>query len=133
MPIRDEKTYAKMSLEDFIVATERAKKGELKLAAYKAERRMLQCLAMIHDLHRKDTPCAVPKNEMLEVSQKLQKNYPEIDKMTQKALKLFDEWKNDNANYEDIVSLLKSLKYEWIKQFLSDEDLEKIQKYMASL
>jgi len=75
MPIRDEKTYAKMSLEDFIVATERAKKGELKLAAYKAERRMLQCLAMIHDLHRKDTPCAVPK--MLEVSQKLQKNYPE--------------------------------------------------------
>jgi hypothetical protein len=67
MPIRDEKTYVKMSLEDFIVATERAKKGELKLAAfraYKAERRMLQCLAMIHDLHRKDTPCAVPKNEM---------------------------------------------------------------------
>lgn len=136
MPIRDEKTYAKMSYKDFIVATERAKNGELKLAAfraYKAERRMLQCLAMIHDLHRKDTHCAVPKNEMLEVSQKLQKNYPEIDQMTQKALKLFDEWKNDNANYEDIVSLLKSLKYEWIKQFLSDEDLEKIQKYMASL
>jgi hypothetical protein len=36
MPIRDEKTYAKMSLEDFIVATERAKKGELKLAAFRA-------------------------------------------------------------------------------------------------
>jgi hypothetical protein len=36
MPIRDEKTYAKMSLEDFIVATERAKKGELKLPAFRA-------------------------------------------------------------------------------------------------
>ncbi len=94
---------------------------------------MLQCLAMVHDLHRKDTPCAVPKNEMLEVSQKLQKNYPNIYEMTQKALKLFDEWKNDNANYNDIVNLLKSLKYEWIKQFLSEQELEKIRKYMNSL
>jgi hypothetical protein len=136
MHIRDEKTYAKMSFKDFIVAFERAKKGELKLAAfraYKAERRILQCLAMVHDLHRKDTPCAVPKKEMLKVAEELENKYPKIKEMTQMALNLFDEWKNDNPKYEDIVILLKSLNYEWINQFLTNEEINKIKNMYRNL
>lgn len=65
MSIRDEKTYAIMSYQDFLVSNSRLRKGELKQSAfraYKAERRMLQSLAMKHNLHRKDTKCAVPKH-----------------------------------------------------------------------
>ncbi|BDC18589.1 hypothetical protein [Acidianus sp. HS-5] len=136
MPIRDEKTYAKMSYNDFKVAFERLKKGELRLSAwraYKSLRRMLQSLAMKHDLHRKDTPCAVPKNCMLKVSEELEKHYPGIQKMTEEALKLFDEWKNNTANAEDIKRLLKELRFDWISSHLTEEELKKIEETKKEL
>ena len=64
MTIRDEITYARISYNDFIASYYRSEKGDLRLSAfraYKAERRLLQSLAMRHNLHRKDTRCAVPK------------------------------------------------------------------------
>ncbi len=136
MPIRDEKTYAKMSYNDFKVAFERLKRGELKLSAfraYKSLRRMLQSLAMKYDLHRKDTPCAVPKNCMLKVAEELEKYYNGIEEMTKEALKLFDEWKNDNAKEDDIKELLKKLKFEWISSHLTEEELKKINEMKSEL
>ena len=136
MPIRDERTYALMSYKDFLVSYTRLKKGELRLSAfraYKAERRMLQSLAMKHDLHRKDTKCAVPKKEMLKTAKELEKYYPGIYKMTEKALLLFDEWKNDNAKEEDIKELLKELNYDWIKSHLTEEMIKKVKEIQREL
>ena len=136
MPIRDEKTYAIMSYKDFLVSYSRLKKGELRLSAfraYKAERRMLQSLAMKHNLHRKDTKCAVPKYEMLKTAKELEKYYQGIYKMTEKALSLFDEWKNNNAKEEDIRNLLKELNYDWIKNHLTEEMLERIKELQKTV
>jgi len=136
MPIRDEKTYAIMSYKDFLVSYSRLRKGELKLSAfraYKAERRMLQSLAMKHNLHRKDTKCAVPKHEMLKTAKELEKHYPGIYQLTEKALSLFDEWKNNNARREDIQFLLRELNYDWIKHHLTEEKIEKIRELQRTL
>ncbi|BFH74173.1 PaREP1 family protein [Sulfurisphaera javensis] len=136
MPIRDERTYAKMSFNDFLVSYERLKKGELKLSAfraYKAERRMLQSLAMKHNLHRNDTKCAVPKKEMLKVARELENLYQGIYLMTEKALELFDEWKNNNAKEEDIKNLLVMLPYEWLNIHLSKEEIKKIKELQDKL
>ncbi|QIW24086.1 hypothetical protein EWF20_07970 [Sulfolobus sp. S-194] len=136
MPIRDEKTYARMSLNDFLVSYERLKKGELRLSAfraYKTERRMLQALAIKHDLHRKDTKCAVPKKEMLKVAEELEEKYNGIYEMTQKALKLFEQWKNKNVDEKSIRDLLFSLNYDWIKEHLADKELDKIKNIQKEL
>ncbi|BBG23236.1 hypothetical protein [Sulfuracidifex tepidarius] len=135
MPIRDEETYARMSVKDFEVAYVRLKRGDLKLAAfraYKAERRLLQCLAMIHGIHRRNTPCAVPKGEMKDVACKLEGAYEGISEMTSLALSLFNERKQGNPSPRDIRNLLSQLRYEWIKQFIGEE-IEKIQKIKNEL
>jgi hypothetical protein len=136
MPIRDEQTYAKMSYNDFKVAFERLKRGELKLSAwraYKSLRRMLQSLAMKYDLHRKDTPCAVPKNCMIRVAEELEKYYNGITEMTKEALRLFDEWKENYARREDIIKLLKELRFEWISSHLTKEEMNEIEEIKKEL
>ncbi|BBG24992.1 PaREP1 family protein [Sulfuracidifex tepidarius] len=136
MPIRDEKTYARMSLNDFKVAYERLKKGELRLSAfraYKAERRMLQCLAMIHDLHRKDTPCAVPKRCMMDVAERLRGKYEGIEDMTSSALSLFDQWKRGDVDPDDVKELLVRLRYDWLKDFLDDREIMEIDELKRRL
>ncbi|AWR96285.1 hypothetical protein DFR86_01155 [Acidianus sulfidivorans JP7] len=130
MPIRTEEQYALMSYRDFLVAYERLKKGNYVLSAfraYKSLRRMLQSLAMKHDLHSKVTPCAVPKADMIKVAKELDDKYSGILEMTRNALKLFDEWKNKTANKEDIINLLLSLNFNWISNHLSPDYLNKIE------
>ena len=136
MPIRDEPTYARLSYNDFLVAYERLEKGELRLSAfraYKAERRLLQALAMHHDLHRKDTKCAVPKKEMLAVASKLESIYPGIYSLTKEALELFDEYKNNSVERSKIISLLKSLNYDWISYHLTEEQVKRIKELQTKL
>lgn len=136
MPIRDKETYARMSLRDFIIASCRLEKDELRLSAfrtYKAERRLLQCLAMVHGIHNKNTPCAVPKHDMERIASQLEKLYPGILEMTRKALKLFDQWKSSNPSRNDIVELLLKLNFSWISQFLSSKDKEQINQIRNSL
>jgi len=114
VPIRDELTYAKMSYKDFIVSYERLRKGELRLSAfraYKAERRLLQSLAMRYDLYNRKTKCAVPKKEMLLVASQLEG--------------LFKK--------EDIISLLSGLNYEWLSGKLSQDEISEIKKLQSTL
>ncbi|BCU71059.1 hypothetical protein [Stygiolobus caldivivus] len=136
MPIRDEITYARMSFNDFLVSYERLENGLLKLSAfraYKAERRLLQSLAMHHGFHRKDTKCAVPKKEMLEVALKLENVYKGIYLMTKEALELFEQYKTGNVEKSKIVSLLLSLNYDWLLGNLTKEQIEKIRKLQLKL
>ncbi|MEJ2772825.1 PaREP1 family protein [Stygiolobus sp. CP859M] len=101
MTIRDEITYARISYNDFIVSYYRLEKGDLRLSAfraYKAERRLLQSLAMRHNLHRKDIRCAVPKKEMLQVSKQLDKIYRNIYQFTEMALSLFEQYKENKVD-----------------------------------
>ena len=136
MPIRDELTYAKMSYKDFIVAYERLKKGELRLSAfraYKAERRLLQSLAMKHGLYNKKTKCAVPKKEMLIVASQLEGSYKGIRKLTEIALSLFDKYRKGEVRKEDIITLLSGLNYEWLNGKLSREEINEIKKLQYTL
>ncbi|ARM74762.1 hypothetical protein [Acidianus manzaensis] len=136
MPIRSERQYALMSFKDFIVSYERVKNKEYALSAfraYKSLRRMLQSLAMKHNLHNKSTPCAVPKQDMIKVAEALNEVYPSILNMTKNALNLFDEWKSKNAKKDDIIDLLLSLDFSWISKYLSDDDLNKIESIKEEL
>jgi len=129
MAIRDEITYARMSYNDFIVSYYRLEKGDLRLSAfraYKAERRLLQSLAMRHNLHRKDTRCAVPKKEMLQVSKQLDKIYRNIYQFTDMALSLFEQYKENKVDKKSIILLLVSLNYEWVSQYLTKEQVDRI-------
>jgi len=129
MTIRDEITYARMSYNDFIVSYYRLEKGDLRLSAfraYKAERRLLQSLAMRHNLHRKDTRCAVPKKEMLQVSKQLDKIYRNIYQFTEMALSLFEQYKENKVDKKSIILLLVSLNYEWVSQYLTKEQVDRI-------
>lgn len=136
MAIRDEITYARMSYKDFIVSYYRLEKGELRLSAfraYKAERRLLQSLAMHHNLHRKDTNCAVPKKEMLQVSKKLDKLYHGIYQFTETALSLFEQYKKNNVDKKNIILLLVSLNYEWVSQHLTKEQVDRIKMIQCQM
>lgn len=129
MTIRDEITYARISYNDFIASYYRLEKGDLRLSAfraYKAERRLLQSLAMRHNLHRKDTRCAVPKKEMLQVSKQLDKIYRNIYQLTEMALSLFEQYKENKADKKSIILLLLSLNYEWVSQYLTKEQVDRI-------
>jgi hypothetical protein len=129
MTIRDEITYARISYNDFIVSYYRLEKGDLRLSAfraYKAERRLLQSLAMRHNLHRKDTRCAVPKKEMLQVSKQLDKIYRNIYQFTEMALSLFEQYKENKVDKKSIILLLVSLNYEWVSQYLTKEQVDRI-------
>lgn len=129
MTIRDEITYARISYNDFIVSYYRLEKGDLRLSAfraYKAERRLLQSLAMRHNLHRKDTKCAVPKKEMLQVSKQLDKIYRNIYQFTEMALSLFEQYKENKVDKKSIILLLVSLNYEWVSQYLTKEQVDRI-------
>ncbi|MFP3170893.1 MAG: PaREP1 family protein [Sulfolobaceae archaeon] len=129
MTIRDEITYARISYNDFIVSYYRLEKGDLRLSAfraYKAERRLLQSLAMRHNLHRKDIRCAVPKKEMLQVSKQLDKIYRNIYQFTEMALSLFEQYKENKVDKKSIILLLVSLNYEWVSQYLTKEQVDRI-------
>jgi hypothetical protein len=129
MTIRDEITYARISYNDFIVSYYRLEKGDLRLSAfraYKAERRLLQSLAMRHNFHRKDTRCAVPKKEMLQVSKQLDKIYRNIYQFTEMALSLFEQYKENKVDKKSIILLLVSLNYEWVSQYLTKEQVDRI-------
>jgi len=136
VPIRDELTYAKMSYKDFIVSYERLRKGELRLSAfraYKAERRLLQSLAMRYDLYNRKTKCAVPKKEMLLVASQLEGLFKGIRKLTEMALSLFDEYRKGEVKKEDIISLLSGLNYEWLSGKLSQDEISEIKKLQSTL
>ena len=129
MTIRDEITYTIISYNDFIASYYRLEKGDLRLSAfraYKAERRLLQSLAMRHNLHRKDTRCAVPKKEMLQVSKQLDKIYRNIYKFTEMAISLFEQYKENKVDKKSIILLLVSLNYEWVSQYLTREQVDRI-------
>ena len=129
MTIRDEITYARISYNDFIASYYRLEKGDLRLSAfraYKAERRLLQSLAMRHNLHRKDTKCAVLKKEMLQVSKQLDKIYRNIYQFTEMALSLFEQYKENRVDKKSIILLLVSLNYEWVSQYLTKEQVDRI-------
>ncbi|KQB34188.1 hypothetical protein AOG55_01355, partial [Acidiplasma cupricumulans] len=127
MPIRSERQYAEMSVNDANVACLRLNKNVINLAAfraYKSLRRILQSLAMKYNYNRNDTKCAVPKNEMLRVARLLEdKGYKNLYNSTELSLKVFEEWKNNSANKNDVILLLKNINFEWISDFMDKTTL----------
>ncbi|KQB34628.1 hypothetical protein AOG54_04365, partial [Acidiplasma aeolicum] len=132
MPIRSERQYAEMSVNDANVACLRLNKNVINLAAfraYKSLRRLLQSLAMKYNYNRNDTKCAVPKNEMLRVARLLEdKGYKNLYNSTELSLKVFEEWKNNSANKNDVILLLKNINFEWISDFMDKTTLNDLYK-----
>ncbi|BCS93481.1 hypothetical protein L3N51_01772 [Metallosphaera sp. J1] len=133
---RNERDYARMSLNDFLVAVSRLRRGCLRLSAfraYKSERRLLQALAVVHGLRREDTYCAVPKAYMIDVSRKLEVRYPGIVNMTVRALTLFNQWREGNPDGEAILTLLKSLEFNWISSLVEEGLWRRVLKVQKEL
>ncbi|KJE48778.1 hypothetical protein TZ01_07475 [Acidiplasma sp. MBA-1] len=137
MPIRSERQYAEMSVNDANVACLRLNKNVINLAAfraYKSLRRLLQSLAMKYNYNRNDTKCAVPKNEMLRVARLLEdKGYKNLYNSTELSLKVFEEWKNNSANKNDVILLLKNINFEWISHFMDKTTLNDLYKNINNL
>jgi len=137
MPIRSEKKYAEMSIDDANVAVYRLNNNIMDLAAfraYKSLRRLLQSLAMKYNYNRNDTKCAVPKNEMLKVAKLLENNgYKNIYKNTEISLKLFNEWKNHNSNKNDIILLLKNINFNWLSGIIDENTINNLYNNINNL
>ena len=137
LPIRSERQYAEMSVNDANVACLRLNKNVINLAAfraYKSLRRLLQSLAMKYNYNRNDTKCAVPKNEMLRVARLLEdKGYKNLYNSTELSLKVFEEWKNNSANKNDVILLLKNINFEWISDFMDKATINDLYKNINNL
>jgi hypothetical protein len=70
---------------------------------------------------------------MIRVAEELEKYYNGITEMTKEALRLFDEWKENDARREDIIKLLKELRFEWISSHLTKEEMNEIEEIKKEL
>ncbi|MDT7873700.1 MAG: hypothetical protein RRB18_08830, partial [Sulfolobaceae archaeon] len=66
------------------------------------------------------------KKEMLQVSKQLDKIYRNIYQFTEMALSLFEQYKENKVDKKSIILLLVSLNYEWVSQYLTKEQVDRI-------